>query len=283
MSNVDIVDQLRNCEVFLVDFANQHQWNPDPYDIICDNERYHVGYDEENDRPRYCCMEDLAAYDNDVRSYIVRRGKYTPIRIEFLSQSIHPFYVWGLSCTNVFPVETDPYITHEDENAEKLAKWFQGYMGFKPGQLVKVNQESYFSQFNDWFYGKIGIVKGVFLATVTDDDGHAYSLLCAQLSGLPQWSAYASQSIYDVGCKDILVPLHFLEPVRTEQKPVDCAGRTCQHCKYWDDTKKGTFAPNAGKCTFHSPFLTNDNFAQYRKQDDYCNAWEAKNEAKENQ
>lgn len=278
MNNEPIIDQLRNCEVFLVDFANQHQWNPDPYDIIFNNERYHVGYDEENDRPMYCCMEDLVAYDDDVRSYIVRYGKYSPIRIEFLNPAIRPFIVWGVLCTNIFPVETDPCINYEDDNAKKLAKWLQGYVNCELGQLVKVSQDSYLSKLNDWFYGKIGIVKGVFLATVTDDDGHAYSLLCAQLSGLPQWSAYASQSIDGVECKNVLVPLHFLDPVRAEKKPVDCAGRTCQHCKYWDDTKKGAFDPNAGKCTYYSPFLTNDNFAQYRKQDDYCNAWEAKDE-----
>lgn len=280
MNTQPIVDQLRDCAVYLSDFGEWYHYNPDPFDIVGDNEHFHVGYDAENDRPMYCCMEDLAAGDEDVRSYIVRYGKYGPIRIEFLSQTIRPFCVWGVPCCNVFPVKTDPCINYEDDCAEKLAEWFQGYVNCELGRLVKVSQDSYLSKLKECFYGKVGILKGVFLATLTDTDGRAYSLLCAQLSALPQWSTYASQSIDGVECKDILVPLQFLEPVPTEQKKhVDCAGRTCQHCKYWDDTKKGTFAPNTGKCTFHSPFLTNDNFAQYRKQDDYCNAWEAKNEA----
>ena len=225
MNTEPIVGQLRDCAVSLSDFGEWYHYNPDPFDIVGDNEHFHVGYDAENDRPVYCCMEDLVAGDEDVRSYIVCYGKYSPIRIEFLSQTIRPFCVWGVLCNNVFPVKTEPCINYEDDYAEKLAKWFQGYMGFKLGQLVKVNQESCFSKFNDWFYGKIGVVKGVFLATVNDDVGRAYSLLCAQLSAVPQWSAYAAQTINSVERKDVLVPLHFLEPVPTEKK------KACRLCR----------------------------------------------------
>lgn len=287
MDNRPIRDQLRDCAVSLLDFDDKYDFTykylVDPLEIIIDAEHYHVGYDAENDCPIYCCMADLVAGDDDVRCYFVRHGKYVPLRLEFLSQSIRPFNVWGVICNNVFPVETDPCINYENSYVEKFAELFRDYYtgSYKPGSIVKVNRESYLSKLNDWFYDKIGIIKGMFLATVTDTDGHECSLLCAHLSALPQWSAYAAQSIDCVECKDILVPLHYLEPARAE-KNTDAVDHICRNCKHWDENNKDTllgkdpFFGKRCKCMFHSPFRTNNTCAQYRNWDDFCNAWEAR-------
>lgn len=283
MDNRPILTQLKAASLDIE--AINKNWRADIgiTDIIQSSMRYHVAYDEVFNRPIYCCMRDSKKGKDNLpkgfRCYYVTMayGQYSDVH-SFLYKPVQSYVLVNIPVDNVIPINVPGMICEDVPHATFCAACLSTFTPeLSPGNLAMLDKESYVTLYNEVYYRKVGVITGIFLATIEDT-----SVLCASLTEPPEWATSGADVLRVNPLPYVLIPLAHLAPVKSllpkKEKGPEPFGR-CDTCKYWDENNTSVLTPLMHKCKYHSPFATKDDFAQYRYRVDFCNAWEARNES----